>query len=288
MNVLILGANGFLGSSLKCSYEISGDVIYTASYREDKHQESLDVIENIIASKSLDLIVNAAASQLTQDNPSALSSLVNSNVLMPAVLCSLIKKYQPALPLINFGTSWQIGEDGKSEPFNAYAASKSSAEAFFDHFAQDGLKIASLRLYDTYGPKDKRNKVINLIADSLINRTELGMSSGEQAVDFVFIQDVIKAVELTHKHLISSINGCHEKFSVRSFRVVTILELLEIMKNVIGLEESPWIRPGVYPYRLRERFSLADECQTVPEWNAVIDLEEGVRLVMLDRGWSGK
>ena len=284
MNVLILGASGFLGSSLSRHYQSKGNNVFKASYRVEQHSESIISIEKIISSGNLDLVINASASQLSKDDPDSLISLVNSNVVMPAILASLIKKHCPRIPLINFGTSWQIDESGKGVPFNAYAASKTAAEPFFGHFAQDGLKIATLRLYDTYGPRDGRNKIINLIADSLINHTLLEMSAGMQAVDFVYIEDVIAAVEMVYRYLIDTPNGTHEIFSIRSGRVVTVLDLLRIVKEAVGLDSTPWIIPGVYPYRERERFVLFDETRTVPGWNARVILEEGVRKVLADRG----
>ena len=62
--------------------------------------------------------------------------------------------------LINFGTSWQVDEMGNNLPFNAYASSKNSVESFFDHFALNGLRVPTLGLYDTYGPNDKRDKIL--------------------------------------------------------------------------------------------------------------------------------
>jgi CDP-paratose synthetase len=276
MKILIIGSSGFLGKALFLFYQNKKEDLLTFSYRPENHKVSISNIESLIKKNQFDLIINAGASQKDGDDIEVLNELVYSNILFPSSLASFIKRHSPTTCLICFGTSWQIGETGNVEPFNAYASSKSAIEPFLNHFALDGLKIATLRLYDIYGPDDKRRKIINLIADALINRSSLEMTGGEQAINFVHIDDVLNAVEITYRDLAKRKEGCHLVYSLKSTDTVTILQLLELMKNILKLDDISFIKLGTLQYRKRERYSLVDNIAPPPQWNCKVPLRDGL------------
>lgn len=283
MTTIVVGASGFLGSALVNRLSGRGEGVATLSYRPERRSEIMAHFEGLLKELKPQAVINAGASQNGKDDPAALDELVDSNVFFPAAIASLIRTHSPDTCFITFGTSWQIGESGASEPFNAYAASKSATEAFLDHFALDGLRAATLRLYDTYGPGDKRNKIVNLIADALIARKELSMSAGGQMIDLVYIDDVLAAIEATLALLRKASGGVHDVYSVRSGRPVTILELLDIMKRAAGVDEADFIKPGIYPYRKRERFALYPGTPVPPGWAPSVSIEAGAIRVIEDR-----
>jgi len=288
MTVLVLGASGFLGAALVRHFSQKGEDVASLSYRPANHATFLRDLEAFLKQRCPRTVINAGASQTGRDDPAALEELLLSNVFLPATLASFMRACTPDACLINFGTSWQIGAAGESSPFNAYAASKGAAEPFLDHFALDGLRTATLRLYDTYGPNDPRNKVINLIADALIAKRELPMSPGEQEIDLIHIDDVVVAVEATLTFLAQEREVTHKVFAVRSGKPVTILEVLALLKQAAGMEEAPFIKPGIYPYRVRERFSLFSNTPTPPGWRPRIELAKGLAQMFDSRRKAAK
>lgn len=280
MTTIVIGAGGFLGAALHQHFAGMGEVL-ALSYRPEKREAFLAEFEAALTDRQPVAVINAGASQNGKDDPSALAELVDSNVYLPAVLGSLILTNSPQTRLINFGTSWQIGEQGESSPFNAYAAAKAAAEPFLDHFTLSGLKAATLRLYDTYGPADKRNKVVNLIADALNARSELSMSAGGQLIDLVHIDDVLSAVDTTLELLNQAPEGVHHVYAVRSGKPLRILEVLALLMDAAGMEKADFITLGIYPYRKRERFALFADTPTPPGWCPRIELVDGLK-AMLD------
>lgn len=280
MSVLLLGTGGFLGSRLAAHYAAKGEKTFSLSFRPSGKEAFLTECAELLAAEKPRAVINAGASQSSKDDPGALEDLISSNVLLPSMLASLILTHTPQTYLINFGTSWQFGEQGEPSPFNAYAASKAAAEAFIDHFALAGLKAATLHLYDTYGPGDPRGKIVNLITHALVSRTELPMSPGGQLIDLVHIDDVLAAVDATLVALEASQGGVHYRFAVRSGRPVRILDVLELLRQAADIESIDFIKPGVYPYRARERFGLFADTPTPPGWSARIDLAEGLKGVL--------
>jgi nucleoside-diphosphate-sugar epimerase len=284
VKVILTGSSGFLGSHLKRFFENKGIEVLSLKYRPET--ESQFIAETVAALSQGDVLafLNAGASQLSGDDPDSVRTLTASNVYLPAAVASLILKQSPQTSFIHFGSSWQIGEDGDSSPFNAYAATKSAAESLLEHYVLAGLRAASLRLFDTYGPGDSRKKVINLVADALIQDTELPMSKAEQVVDLVYITDVLAAVERTIELLTSHPAGQFYRYSVRSGRQVRILDIVDLLKVLSGKPAFSKIQLGFYPYRNRERFQLPPATDLPPNWRPVVSLEDGLRHTLADRG----
>lgn len=284
MKILISGTNGYLGHELKSYYEARGDSVIALSFRHTQTERLafLNELAATLAREQPEMVINAGASQNGRDDVAALEQLVISNVLVPAAMMGLIKAHSPRTGFITFGTSWQIGEQGEESPFNAYAAAKAALGPFAEHFAQAGLRVATLRLYDTYGPGDTRRKIVNLIAEALLNDVILPMSPGEQMIDLVYIDDVITAVDATIETLRGPPMGEALTFAVRSGQPTTIVGLLELMKQVSGRSGSN-IRLGAFPYRPRERFSLYPDTAAPPGWAPRVSLETGLRRIFSAR-----
>jgi nucleoside-diphosphate-sugar epimerase len=157
MTVLLTGSGGFLGSRLRLHYECIGVRVLTVSFRPERRADFFEEAARLLADERPAAVINCGACQAGGDDPATLSDLLASNVHCPAGLASLIVQHSPATALVTFGTHWQT-----PLPFNAYAASKSACEPFLDHFAQSGLRCATLRLSDVYGPGDPRRKLVNL------------------------------------------------------------------------------------------------------------------------------
>ncbi len=280
MKILVTGARGFLGSHIYKHYVNLGNVVTSYSYRADNDRQARAEIVELIRNIKPDLIINAGASQNGKDDPDAVHELLLSNVALPGYVAWAIKNHAPDCLFITFGSSWQFDDENDQWPFNAYAASKTAAEDLLTHYAQDGVRMASLRLYDTYGPGDNRNKVVNLIADAMNGRTILNMSGGEQEIDLIHIKDVIAAVDQTKQLLSERADGCLLKYAVRSCQPIQIKEIARIMSEIRDLDVSSMVNLGFYPYRKRERFVLDCKQERVPGWRAEIKLEDGLRDLM--------
>jgi CDP-3, 6-dideoxy-D-glycero-L-glycero-4-hexulose-4-reductase len=285
--VLITGGNGFLGRSLKDAFIASGLEVVCVSFRGDEVDHLITQTRQLLTAGTLHAVINVGASQTTKDDMLALRDLTQSNVFVPALIALELREVLPKMrvPLVTFGSSWQINAVGAEEPFNAYAASKTAADAFLRHYALDGQPIATLRLYDTYGPGDTRNKVVNLIVDAFIRMQELPMSPGGQLIDLVHIHDVCRAVFRVIEILADRDIEGHQTFSVRSGRPITITELVHAVADVMGRLDlvDSIIKSGVYPYRKRERFELDRDLDPIPEWSPLISLKEGVEGLIRDR-----
>jgi CDP-paratose synthetase len=275
LKIIVLGSRGFLGSHICQTLKISGHELSTLSYRPEQDNDFKCHLDSAVKSFDPDVIINAGASQNGKDDPAALNDLSLSNILLPSYLAWAINNYAPKCVLITFGSSWQHFNN-EQLPFNAYAATKTAAEAMLEHYAQDGLRAACLQLYDTYGPNDERNKLVNLIADALIRREVLNMSGGEQKIDLIHIDDVVSAVVSVMGMLREHDSGCLMKYAIRSGKPVSIVRLVNIMAEARNLDAAEIFNLGFYPYRKRERFELNSSEAIVPGWEPRIKLVNGL------------
>jgi nucleoside-diphosphate-sugar epimerase len=284
MSVVIVGAGGFLGSHLAAHFQGKGETVHSLSYRPAQHETFLESLRDLFQSAAPAVVVIAGGSQNGRDDSGSLMELTFSNTLMPSAVASLLRTHVPGCRLLTFGSSWQWGADGTSKPFNAYAASKTAAEAFLAHFALAGLRCATLRLFDTYGPGDTRGKVVSQIANAIAARKDLPMSAGGQMIELVHIRDVLAAVDATLAELERAPPTQHQIYAVRSGQPVTVLHVLETMLRLAGIENDGFIRPGVFPYRPRERFALFADTIAPPGWRPKVLLDDGLRELLKECG----
>jgi nucleoside-diphosphate-sugar epimerase len=277
LKIIITGAGGFLGNSLLQSFEAQGHEVLPMSFRPHNSDTFLNDFASALPDFSPDAVINAGASQNTKDSPEALAELIESNVTIPASMCALLKKHQSSAVFMTFGTSWQFGEDGSPQPFNAYASSKAALANFLDHFAQDGLRSATLVLYDTYGSNDPRNKIANLILNAGRTLQPLKMSEGNQAMDLVHIDDVVAAVAHTVGLLLEEQHGCHWTFGVRSGETTSPRNIAATIVDLFPDASMALYEFGFYSYRPRERFSLPPHLPLPPGWQPKIAPTEGLR-----------
>ena len=277
MTNLIVGLSSFLGTNINHSLLQDKEQVFSLSYRPKAENKFYKSLQGLISSGQIRNIYICGSSQTNLDEPDALLDLSKSNIEMPGMICSLVKKYSKGTAIINFGSSWQFNSHGEIDPFNLYAASKSSSEDLFRHYSMEGIKICSLRLYDTYGKGDTRPKIINLIADAIKNDEVLDMSNGQQKMNFVHIKDTVNATRIASNLLHEKFINQLMTFSIKSKDSINLKKIIKIYEIILGRDLSYLFNMGVYPYRSRERFELAEDFDCPDGWAPEIKLHDGLK-----------
>lgn len=273
---VITGASGFLGNAVLQSLIDSARVI-TVRYR-NSHQFLTECSQVIRETKPYALL-NLGAAQMSGDDDVSTASLLDSNVIFPSQILSTIKEHSLRTKFITIGTGWENDDHGCENPFNLYAATKIAIRPIVQHYLNEGLNCARLRLYDTYGPQDKRPKLINQIIDAYINQKILNMSAGEQKIDLVFIQDAVSAI-------IAAANQEHRvdkfEYEISTKKAIKIKDILSIVDNFSETRPEE-INLGYYNYRKNERFELTNTLPWVPGWMPDTSLLKGLEITYMDR-----
>jgi nucleoside-diphosphate-sugar epimerase len=98
------------------------------------------------------------------------------------------------------------------------------------------LKANSPILYDTYGPNDSREKLINLLGWAAKRKATLLHSPGEQLADLVYINDVVSAYLIVDQQMCAMPQSLHRRYAISSRVPVTRRQLVALYQEVIGTE----------------------------------------------------
>lgn len=161
---------------------------------------------------------------------------------------------------------------------NTYSITKYAAENFCRLFEQlYGMKIAVLRWFNAYGPKQHvypiRKAVPTFIIQALHNRPLTVFGDGSQLVDMIHAKDVAKIAI----HLTGSDQSASEIIDIGSGLSITVNQLARM---IIDIAESNSDIQHL-PMRSGEPLSSKIEADSIPLQNVydepIIGLEEGLK-----------
>ncbi len=286
---LVTGATGYVGSNVVTGLFNQGwkvEVIVRPSSNLDllsdiRNNISVHVFNGdmkhmleIVDISSPDVVFHIASMVIGEHKPNQVQDLISSNVtfgaqLLEAMAANNIKN------IVNTSTYWEHYENKEYSPVNLYGATKKAFRDILQYYVEvkDMLAI-TLELYDTYGPNDPRQKLLNLLLEKAVTGKSLAMSPGEQKVDLVHIDDVVRAYEVAAKILVDGKVEGHEVYGVASGQAVTLKELVAIFERLIGKKIN--IEWGGRDYRSREMMNTYNGYNRLPGWGAEISLESGM------------
>ncbi len=136
-------------------------------------------------------------------------------------------------------------EDMLPEPESPYAVGKITDEYYMRIFSRlYGVETVCLRYFNVYGPRQDPTSmysgVISKFSDALKSgKVPLIFGDGEQTRDFVYVADIVKANLLAMR---SDKVGKGEVFNIATGNTVSLLQLLAVMGNIMGVEVKPEFR----------------------------------------------
>lgn len=291
---LITGATGFVGFHLSMALVNNGwdvHVIVRSRSSEDSvtrlknknikihyYNPSQNNMNEIVNEARPTIVFHLASLFLSQHTHSDIGELINSNILLGTQLADAMVS-QGIYNLINTGTSWQHYNNENYNPVCLYAATKQAFESVLTFYQETTpLHVITLKLFDTYGPNDKRNKLFTLLKRTAENNEQLDMSAGDQLIDLVYIEDVVDAFVLSADYLLSGQFDYCGTFAVTSQKPVSLKEVVHIYEEVCKKKLN--INWGARPYRNREVMVPWNKGNILPNWKAAVQLEEGIRKLL--------
>ncbi len=284
--ILVTGATGFVGTHLTrhladAGWDVSALVLplpdverldeRVAPYELDGTTER--VIAQVAQARP-DVVVHLASLFVAEHTPQQVAPLVEANVLFGAQLLEAMSA-AGVTALVNTGTSWQHFEDADYDPVCLYAATKQAFEDLAAYYVNArGLRMVTLRLFDTYGSNDPRPKLFNVLRSAAAEGRRIAMSPGRQQIDLVHVDDVAAAFEVAAARALDAPPATNEAWAVSAGERVSLRELVERWERASGVHvDIDW---GGRPYRQREVMTLWSG-PVLPGWNPRIALEEGLR-----------
>lgn len=265
MKILVTGGNGFIGTHLCTRLRQEHEVFYLSRPHDVKDEpgacgNTFFFKDNNIASlvcylrdNQVDGIIHLASFYLQKHEDESIPELIQSNVYLGTAILQAATKAGVKW-LLNTGTIWQNYNvpDYSDQycPVNLYAATK---QAFIDlakfYTETSDLRFCTLKLCDTYGPNDTRRKIFALFAQYAASGEVLRMSSGEQKLDVVHVDQVTEAfLKLARK--LQNGEELLAEYVVSSGHQYTLRELATRYEQENRVKLN--IEWGALPYRERE------------------------------------
>ena len=264
MRILVTGATGFVGQHLLPYLEKQGHEVYAlvrpstdGSKVYTNHlyvfEDDIEHLASYLLENHVDGIIHLASLYIAQHKPADIKNIVTSNVYLgTAVMEAAVKA--GVKWFLNTGTIWQnYNVEPYSDrycPVNLYAASKQAFMDMAKYYTEvSDIRFCTLKLCDTYGANDTRRKIFALFEQIAKTGECLKMSPGEQKLDIVHIDNVVRDFEALAEKLDNG-EQLREEYVVSSGRQRSLKEIAkqyEIDHQVILNIE--W---GGRPYRKRE------------------------------------
>lgn len=285
---LVTGATGFVGAHLTRALADHGwDV--SALVLPGPDRERLDprvtaleldgtterVIE-CLASARPDVVFHLASLFIAEHTAEQVAPLITSNVLFGAQVLEAMD-LTGCDALVNTGTSWQHFGDAEYDPVCLYAATKQAFEDLARFYSNArGMRVQTVRLFDTYGPDDPRPKLFHALRTASAEGRTLEMSKGEQRIDLVYIDDIVSAFEVAAERALSSAEGTTEAWAISSGERLSLRDLVERWQAATGRTlDVNW---GGRPYRAREVMEPWTG-PVLPDWQPRVRLDEGIAMM---------
>ena len=298
VRILLTGATGFLGSHLAnalvkhnfkigCLVRKSSDTSvlneiadFCRIYRIDStNKESIDYA---IKDFQPEMVIHLASMILTEHQPNEVKPLILSNILFPSLLLESMAQYGVKL-FLNTGTFWEFMDESEDyNPVCLYASTKKAFEDILTFYTKaKGLKVISLRLYDTYGYQDRRKKLLWWLKHSIDSEEPISFSPGKQQICLVFIDDIISAYLKGINYLLTKTTADIEHYPIATGEVHTLKGVAATYETVVGKTLN--IAWGKRSYRDREVMYVAPDLKdTVLKlgWNATYTLADGMKKII--------
>lgn len=289
----MLGANGYLAKHvIKELVDGGNDVIGLARSTEDAlsgvRSEVFDVnsLRGVLTSLNPDIVINMTnyftRSRTTED----VKAMVEVNCALVAEVAAAC--VSSGAVLLHVGSAWEV-ELGNpdSEAHDLYGLFRSLASEILEWFARsEQLMLYQVKLFDTYGPSDPRNKVVQLILGQLDAEKALDMSEGNQILELVHVDDVALAI-LRATDDIERLREDAWNFSSRTIywcrplEPLTLRALASLVEEIAG--RAPRINWGRRPYRPGEQFVRTDDPRPpVPGWSPMMSYADGLTPLIRD------
>jgi len=305
MNVLVTGADGFIGSHLTEMLLEQGYFVKALSYYnsfnnwgwlDDVKHPNLEVISGDVRdphfckyiTKDIDIVFHLAALIAIPYSYIAPDSYVDTNIKGTLNICQAAKENGVKKIIVTstsevYGTALYtpIDEKHPKQPQSPYSASKIGADAiamsFYNTFQ---LPVVIARPFNTYGPRQSARAIIpTIITQIAAGMKEIKLGDLTPTRDFNFVKDTCKGfIELSKCDV-----AMGQEVNICSNHEISMRDTLEIIAKIMNsdvkfVEDAERMRPkGSEVFRLwGDNAKIKFMTGYVPSYDIVTGLRETI------------
>jgi nucleoside-diphosphate-sugar epimerase len=170
-----------------------------------------------------------------------------------------------------------LAEDAPTQPFSLYGAAKLASIHLVRTLApRFSVPATVLRLFTIYGPGESPQRLVPSLIRSLTAGQPLDLTPGEQARDWLYVEDAVEAYLRAAEYLDKP--GDVPVYNVCSAVAVTVRQLGETLARTLGVSPAP-LRWGRLPYRPDEPMWIVGDnrrFRAATGWSPRISIGQGL------------
>tara|TARA_B100000029_G_scaffold182591_1_gene180202 strand:+ start:7369 stop:8283 length:915 start_codon:yes stop_codon:yes gene_type:complete len=245
-NILIIGANGFIGSNLTRSLINEDNEICTITKRDSdewrlreikksykKYFTDITDYEKLhkgVFNLEPDVVINCATYGVypTQKDP---EKIFQNNIIGTKNMIDVIKDYNKIEKIINIGSYLELLDSKEEHGHNweYYASTKSKQTELIHEFGnKSGIPVSTLRLFNPYGMYESPGRLVCDIMIALIRKKKLEIFSKTAKHNFYHIDDVIESI----KELIYDSRTDDKIFNLRTMNDTSVESVVNIASQI--------------------------------------------------------
>ncbi|BAH42726.1 3,6-dideoxyhexose synthase [Brevibacillus brevis NBRC 100599] len=291
MKILVTGATGFLGSQLVKALRLDGHTVIILKRSTSDCSRIQDILPDLITYDAdrgqwdapffeqgrIDAIIHTATCY--GRNNESITTMVDANVTFPLKLLDMAMHF--GTPVFLNTDTFSSAPIRLSKHLQPYNLTKRKFREWGKCLADtSSLQFINVRLEHVYGPYDNTNKfVTSVIKSCLENQPELRLTEGNQARDFIYVEDVVSAFRVLLAHVARLPAGFTE-YQVGTGTATSIREFVELVHQMT--QSSTVLKFGSIAYTDREIMHSHADTRPLQAlgWNHRVKLEDGLRKVM--------
>ncbi|MGX9134408.1 polysaccharide biosynthesis C-terminal domain-containing protein [Rummeliibacillus sp. JY-2-4R] len=217
MNILVTGANGFIGKNLIAELRNRG---YTNIFKMTRETDD-QLLEKY--TKECDFVFHLAG----VNRPEKEDEFLEGNYELTSKLVDLLKKHNNTAPIL-FTSSIQAEKD------NPYGVSKKTAEELLlSYHLETDTKVYIYRLTNVFGKwsKPNYNSVVATFCHRISRNLEIQIHQPDATLKLCYIDDVIEEFIKTLKEYSTKIAGYRIVSEIHSIKLGDLAELIKSFKD---------------------------------------------------------
>lgn len=178
-----------------------------------------------------------------------------------------------------YGTACKetMDEEHPLIPMSPYAAAKAGADRLvYSYWATYEVPVVILRPFNNYGPYQHLEKAVpRFITSCLLDEPLRVHGDGSAARDYIFVEDVCKAIDIIMHADIDKVMG--EIFNIASGVHRSILSIAKDIVRMMGKSESVITFVGDRPGQVFRHTGDITKIRNTFGWDAKVTWEEGLK-----------
>lgn len=300
---LVTGGAGFIGSHIVDALLAKGHQVRVLDDLSSGKRENLDHVKDKVellvgdirdreltkkACDSVEYVLHAAAWRSVPKSMNDPIGYIDVNVLgttnlLQAAVEAKAKRFVCVSSSSVYGEAKEmpLKETQPTAPISPYAASKLMDEQLCGLYSRAfGIEANAVRYFNVFGPRQSLENeyavvVPKFIVSLLNNESPPIYGDGSQSRDFTYVTNVVDATILASQ--VPGIAG--EVFNIALGEEHTVLDLLEELNKVMGLD----VAPAFKPHRagdVQRTFADSSKAEKILGWKGKVSFSDGLKLTV--------